>query len=210
MVWTHIYDLLAKLLSLAITAVILQLLPLYDLGTPVIALITIGISVSIYIVFFRTLGSYCYCRWKLGMPVTFNEAKILNNALSPNPFRNPGSKWLTLQEVKSMQTEDKYASALQLLQQWEEKKEKVKQEESEKQQNKTAGEKFFEILTVVIIISVFLTVFFEQPPATYVIQYYCKLFDTQEYSPILIGGIMVLVILLPLLLIKIIFFGKKK
>jgi hypothetical protein len=72
------------------------------------------------------------------------------------------------------------------------------------------ADKILQAVAVTIVVASFLTSLLELPPATFLIKYYCSIFDTDRYSPIVIGGIMVIVGLLPILLIKKIMAAKKK
>jgi hypothetical protein len=70
--------------------------------------------------------------------------------------------------------------------------------------------KILQIIAVLVVIYSFVASFFELPPATIFIKYYCTVFDTDRYSPILIGGILVILGLTPLIVIKQLMNAKKK
>jgi len=68
--------------------------------------------------------------------------------------------------------------------------------------NKTTSSKVIAGIALLITILSFVVSFFELPPATYLIKYYCQVFDTDRYPMILIGGILMLICLVPLLVLK--------
>lgn len=68
--------------------------------------------------------------------------------------------------------------------------------------NKTTSSKIFTVLFIVILIYSFIAGYFELPPATLLIRYYCQLFDTDKYPATLISLVFCLICLLPLVLVK--------
>lgn len=68
--------------------------------------------------------------------------------------------------------------------------------------NKATSSKIFTALFIVILIYSFIAGYFELPPATLLIRYYCQLFDTNKYPATLISLVLCLIWLLPLVLVK--------
>jgi len=202
MFWTHFYDLIVKFGILFLSIFAMTSFPFYDDYAILLILIALAISIVSYIYFFRTLGSYLYCRLTLMMPVDFNKAKKLNPALSPNPFSFSGLEWLPLQEVKHLESDMKFARSIELLDLWTKQRKLKRQEQIDKFKNNSTATKIYEISLGVICIGLLITSIFNVPPASYLINYYCELFDTNEYHPILIGFVMIIIFLLPILIIK--------
>lgn len=136
------------------------------------------------------------------MYLNFNQAKKLNPALSPNPFSFIGLEWLPLKEVNDLESDKKYGTSIELLDKWIQQKKLRRLEQKEKYKNSSATSKVFEISLGVLSIILFITSFLNIPPASIVINYYCELFNTNEYNPMLIGCIMIIPLLLPILIIK--------
>ncbi len=202
MFWTHFYDLIVKFGILFLSIFAMTSFPFYDDYAILLILTSLAISSISYIYFLRTLGSYLYCRFTLKMPVDFKQAEKLNAALSPNPFTLLGLEWLPLNEVKHSEADMKFERAIELLEIWTEQKKLKRQEQIDKFKNNSTATKIYEISLGLICVGLLLTSFFNVPPASYLISYYCELFDTNEYHPILIGCLMIIIFLLPILIIK--------
>jgi hypothetical protein len=52
------------------------------------------------------------------MNINYKKAKVLNPALSPNPFSLKGYTWLPLKEIKSLDNNVKYETAVRLMHNW--------------------------------------------------------------------------------------------
>lgn len=63
-------------------------------------------------------------------------------------------------------------------------------------------DKIFFYIAILVTTGSFFTTFFELPPATFLIELYCRIFDTDSYPVTLIGLILILIILIPLALLK--------
>lgn len=198
MIWTHIYDLIVKLGTLFLSIFALTLIPFFEEQGVLIVILSIIFSVIAYTIFLRTLGSYLYCRLTLKMPVTMKQAKTLNKGLAPIPFQFGDFSWLPLTEVKNID-DNKYDMALSLIDQWTMKRRERWQKIIEQS---TGFVKFIEILMAVIFIGMLATSHFNIPPASYIIELYCKIFDTNEYHPMLIGSLTSFIFIFPLILIK--------
>ena len=116
--WTHLYDLIAKLGTLFLSLFILTNIPFIMDNSVLVPVLAIIITVLAYILNLRTLSSLLYCKFTLGMNINFKEAKELNPALSPNPFSLNGYTWLPLKEIKSLDNNVKYETALRLMHNW--------------------------------------------------------------------------------------------
>ena len=120
--WTHLYDLIAKLGTLFLSLFVLTNIPFISDNSVLVPILAITITAVAYIFYLRTLASLLYCKFTLGMNINFKEAKELNPALSPNPFSLKGYNWLPLKEIKSIDKNVKYETALRLMQNWQKNK----------------------------------------------------------------------------------------
>ncbi len=202
MFWTHIYDSILKAGFWALIVVVWLNVPFLEDSVLLGFLFSTIITFIAYIFFLRTFGSYLYCRFTLKMNISFREAEALNEALCPNPFRFFDMKWLPLKEVKSMEEDKKYQAALNLLETWSEERKQKRQSQKDTFNNSPVFIKALDVLTVVACIVFLTTSIFNVPPASYVINWYCALFDTNEYHPVLIGMLMTLVVVIPVFFYK--------
>lgn len=116
--WTHLYDLIAKLGTLFLALFILTNIQFISDNCILVPVLAITITVIAYIFYLRTLSSLLYCKFTLGMNVNYKKAKVLNPALSPNPFSLNGYTWLPLKEIKHLDNNIKYETALGLMYSW--------------------------------------------------------------------------------------------
>jgi hypothetical protein len=202
MFWTHIYDSILKAGFWLILMLTLLSIPYFEESMMLVLLISTVISIVAYVLFLRTFGSYLYCRFTLKMKVTFQEAKALNEALSPATLRYFDMKWLPLKEVKPLHESKKYAVALKMLNDWTEQRKQKRKEQKDTFKDSPLFIKLLDVLTVVSCVGFLVTSIFNLPPASYVINLYCGLFDTNKYDPMLIGMLMTLVVVLPVLFYK--------
>jgi|SRR3954462_143521 hypothetical protein len=199
MIWTHFYDLIIKLFLLFVSILIVINIPFIDQQPILILFFILFISISSYILYLRTFSSFLYCRFTLKMNISMEEARKLNPALSPAPFSIGGLKWLPLKEVKTLPTDKKYEAALSLLENWLKNKDvqkKVLQVET------STTIKILEYSVLVVFLYLLLASHFDLPPSHYFIMLYCKIFNTNEYSPMLITMLLTLVYCMPVLFIK--------
>lgn len=116
MIWTHIYDLLLKLLTLFACIVLLIQVPnLEDHGVMLLLIVLLTWFVAYHFAV-RTLATYLYCRLTLRMDIHLKQAKQLNNAFSPSLPRS--MKWLPMKELRHLDSPDKFSIALKMYQHW--------------------------------------------------------------------------------------------
>lgn len=199
MFWTHVYDLLIKFSVLSLSIIFLISIPFFENKGILVGLLSLVISILSYILFLRTTGSYLYCRLALKMGIIFNQAKNLNAAIAPSPSQFSNFNWLPLTEVKYLEEDKKYETALSLLNNWELEKATHKSKEIEKFNNNSLAIKILDIISIIIVFASFFTTVFQLPPATFLIKFYCNFFNTEKYSVTLISVIMIIIVLLPLL-----------
>jgi hypothetical protein len=124
------------------------------------------------------------------MSVDLGQAKQLNDAFSPIfPLK---MEWLPMDELKNIDNKDKFQIALDTYKDWDE---QHKQNRKQQFQDFKNAEQRTKILTVILYILVgyfMISGFMNLPPASYLTLAYCKLFDTEEYFPLLNGLILVL------------------
>ncbi len=111
--WTHIFDLLAKLISLFLAIALIIVVAGAIEGHPeIVPYATVPLLFLLYFGVFRTLSSLLYCSIILKMPIRFSQARELNRALSPLA----SMRWLTLKEVLAYPPEQRYRRALGIVQ----------------------------------------------------------------------------------------------
>ncbi len=195
MIWTHIYDLILKLVTLLLSIIIMIQFPFsqnYAVISIIIGVILFFVS---YHYFIRTLATYLYCKMTLRMNVNFSEAKQLNNAFSP--LFSLHMQWLPMTEIKSLNDSKKYDAALDIYKRWDEEK---KKERAQHMQDFKSSGKWTKILTITMycfVVYFVVATFMNLPPADFVTEVYCRIFSTDNYYPILTG----LVLVLPTILI---------
>lgn len=198
MIWTHIYDLIVKFGILFLSIFALNLIPFFEGHGGIVVILSIILSIATYILFLRTLGSYLYSRFTLKMKITIGQAKSLNSGLAPIPFQFGDFKWLPLTEIKHIDN-NKYELALSLITQWN----MERREKWQKTKERSTGlVKYIEFLIVAIYLGMLAISHFNIPPASYLIDFYCNIFNTNKYSPMLIGSLASLIFILPLSIIK--------
>ena len=62
--------------------------------------------------------------------------------------------------------------------------------------------KMLEYSILLVFISLLLTSHFDLPPSSYFVSIYCNVFNTNEYPPMLIAGILTLIYAIPIYFIK--------
>jgi hypothetical protein len=199
---THIYDGLFKLISLILsTAILFSCSKYLDLIENHYLHITVFVGV-LFILFtllfygcFRTLSSYLYANRTLKMNITYTQAKTLNNAFSPFILTN--MQWLPMLDLKNNTTDVKYNIALQLVAHWQTEKKHQRLLEKKEFKDYNLAQKTIQILRNIAIVGAAITGFFNLPPASYISNMFCTIFNTNSYVPIL----NIFILLIPILLI---------
>lgn len=201
MVWSHFYDLVAKLASLVLSILIICKISFLE-NNPISLIVTIiAFFLFLYIFCFRTLGSWLYCNINLKMKVSMSQAKDLNYALSIlNPLRK---EWLSLKEVKSLPVEERFNTAKQLTNEFLAREKRDKKKDFENFKSYSPIHKAGLILFGMLVIGLLIVSELNLPPASYLTELYTNFFETDCYYPMLNWIILVL----PLLVI---FGGLKK
>jgi uncharacterized protein YqhQ len=128
------------------------------------------------------------------MELNYLQAKELNKALSP--IFSLGNKWLPLLEIKEIESDYKYETALKIIENW---KQEQKTEQQQIKQNFKEASLKTKVLTVTmygLVLYVFVAVFMHWYPMNLLNDFYMKLFNTNEYYPMLNGMITALPIIL--------------
>lgn len=191
---THIFDILFKLISITISIFGIMILIQYYNDALAAFIISFVFSILLYVIIFRTIASLLYARFYLKMELNYFQAKELNKALSP--IFTLGNKWLPLTEIKEIEADYKYETALKLIENW--KMEQKTEQQKIKQNFKEASLKT-KVLTVImygIVLYVFVAVFMHWYPMNLLNDFYMDLFNTNEYYPMLNGMITALPIIL--------------
>ncbi len=194
MFFTHIFDIIFKLISIIIS--IFGILILIEFYNDALAafIISFVFSILLYGLIFRTIASLLYARFYLKMELNYLQAKKLNIALSP--LFSLGNKWLPLLEIKEIEADYKYETALKIIENW--KLEQKKEQQQIKQNFNDASIKT-KILTIImygLVLYVFTAVFMHWYPMNLLNDFYMDLFNTNEYYPMLNGMITALPIIL--------------
>lgn len=190
MIWTHIYDLLLKLATIFLSIVVLIQIPWLEENPIVLALLGVLLFFVVYNYFVRTLATYLYCKFTLKMNVDLTQAKELNDAFSPL-FTSP-LKWLPMKELKNADDAVKYQVAIDTYNKWREERKRLKTQQI--QNFKNAGQRT-KTLTIVMygLVGYFMIAgFMNWPPANYIAEAYCRLFETENYFPIFNCAILIL------------------
>lgn len=191
---THIFDILFKLISITISIFGIMILIQYYNDALAAFIISFVFSILLYVIIFRTIASLLYARFYLKMELNYFQAKELNKALSP--IFTLGNKWLPLTEIKEIEADYKYETALKLIENW--KMEQKTEQQKIKQNFKEASLKT-KVLTFImygIVLYVFVAVFMHWYPMNLLNDFYMDLFNTNEYYPMLNGMITALPIIL--------------
>ncbi len=196
MIWTHFYDLILKLGILFLSIFIFIQIPFIEERGVLLFVLVLLISVGSYILFLRTLGSWLYSRLTLKMKVNFQQAKSLNAALAPINQIGYYSKWLPLKEVQNFPSDQKYLAAQQMIQNWQQEN---KREAEQKNLSKPSIKKLEIVAAILVILSIVLS-YLQLLPASYLIELYLYVFQTDRYPPVLIGIILIFLFFIPYIL----------
>jgi hypothetical protein len=192
MIWTHTYDLILKLLTLFLSIFCLTQIPYLE-NNEVSIVIGIILFFVVYNLYVRTLATYLYCKFTLKMNVDIIQAKKINGAFSP--IFN--IKWLPMRELRELdETNNKYETALSTYEKWEEEKKQNRNIQWEKFKNDKLKNKILKIIMYILLGYFMIAAFLNLPPANLLTLTFCRLFDTNEYYPILNLLILVLPIIL--------------
>lgn len=199
MFWTHLYDLLLKIVTVLFIILAFSFFPSMIDNFFITFIIGILLFFVIYNFVLRTIATFLYCKFTLKMDLTYAQAKHLNNAFSP--IFPPNVKWLPMEELKQLESINKYEIALETLKKWEiEKRENNKREIQDFKQssNKT---KFLTVLMYVIIIYFGFASHLNLPPSNFLTAIFCKVFNTEKFYPII--NLLILAYITNLIFIKI-------
>ncbi len=191
---THIFDIIFKLISLLIGILSILILMNHNDNAPYTFIFSIIFSIILYLGIFRTIASLLYARFYLKMELNFFQAKELNKALSP--IFTLGNKWLPLTEIKEIEADYKYETALKIIENW---KQKQKSEQQKIKQNFNEASLKTKVLSIImygLVLYVFVAVFMQWYPMNLLNEFYMNLFNTNEYYPMLNGMITALPIIL--------------
>lgn len=200
MVWTHGYDLLVKLVVLALTGFLLYLGVniLEDNGvttygpvfSPLLMLSIIGVFIGLYWYIFRTLSSYLYARFTLGMDISYSQAKQFNRAFTG---LIPFGKWLPMTEVLYYPPEERYEKGIAILRQYETGADELKRIIKESTDRKPVSKKVYEVVAFVVVVGGLAVSMMNVPPASYITLAFMKLTDGNSYYPLLNFGILMII-----------------
>lgn len=183
MMWTHLYDLVLKLVTMFLVIMLIVQVPVVGSNAFVGILLVIILFFVSYYLLIRTLATYLYCKLTLKMNLSFKQAKKLNDAISP--VFSLDMQWLPMTEIKALDDNIKYEVALNTYAIWKEEKQKKMQQrlldfKAAGQQSKTLT-----VVQYVLVAYIAIASFMNLPPANYLTIAFCKLFDTDKYYPIL-------------------------
>lgn len=116
LLYTHIYDLILKLITLFGLIVLLAECSFFNERVVLLLSVFVVLFLTLYYFLIRTVGSWLYCRINLKMKLSLLQAAKLNAALSPI-----AGTWLPMLEIKNIKQEDKYNFALHLYENWKQK-----------------------------------------------------------------------------------------
>lgn len=200
MLRTHLIDGLIKLGLMFALIFLVANIPFFDGRGYLLLFTVITAFFLLYFYIFRTLGSYLYAMWVLKMQVTWEQAKTLNEGLAP--FKNHFMTWLPLKEVKNLDDDIKYTTAIQLIEKWKLENKNKKREAFESLKKGSTLTKTLKYFYLGYIVVSLLTSILNLPPASYIIEWYCNFFEDENYYPMFIWAIMVLPVAFPVLILK--------
>lgn len=183
MFWTHIYDLIFKLITLIGTIVIMDKLTSIENNPKILIILSIIIAFILYKYIIRTLATYLYCKLTLKMNLNLSQAKQLNDAFSPVISRD--LKWFPMTELRNMDSDNKFQIALNHYNQY---RETLKQDKVQQIKDFNNAEQKTKILTVLkygLYAYFAVAVVFNLPPSNFITQLFCVVFNTENYYPIL-------------------------
>jgi len=201
MAWTHPYNLLAKFVSLLLPIFILIGIPYFEDSGIAICIISLITGILLYVYLFRTLGNYLYCRFTLKMKISLAQTKTLNDAFAPIPFAI-GSKWLPLDILSDMRIdgEEKYAIALEQMKAWKAVTKKERIQATKDFKNSSVRNKATAYVLGGFLILSLISSFFNFPPASFFIKFYCDVFEEDHYPVMLMG-------MLPFVVLVLVYYG---
>ncbi|MFY8019758.1 MAG: hypothetical protein ACOVP1_01120 [Bacteroidia bacterium] len=128
------------------------------------------------------------------MELNYLQAKELNEALSP--IFNLRNKWLPLLEIKEIEADYKYETALKIIENWKQEQKTEQQQIKQNFQEASLKTKILSIIMYALVLYVFVAVFMHWYPMNLVNDFYMNFFNTNEYYPMLNGMITALPIIL--------------
>ena len=180
--WTHLFNLLVKAVCFVAVITLLLLLPSLDDSEGLLFFAVFAACFALlYYGFFRRLGDYLYCTLYLKMDVTWQEVGLLKDGLSPVI----STKWLPMREVQKVPREQRFERALELLRQWNTHVTIKTEEKVEEFKDLSFLGKTLNALLILLVLGAIATSFLNIPPASYITEFYCNLFDTNSYYPML-------------------------
>lgn len=182
MVWTHIYDLVFKLLGLLISiAIVLQVPYLADSG--MVAILAVAFLFLLgYNYLLRTLATYCYCRFTLKMDISLLQAKPLNKAFTPAfPSR---LEWLPMKALKDVDSDLKYQIALDTCNRWQEDRKVARSQSLDDFKSAKLRTKVLTVIAYILVFYFFFAGLMDLPPADTITRFYCRLLGTDRYYPL--------------------------
>lgn len=191
-IWTHIYDLLGKLLTLVLIILLALAFPAIADNTLVFFTLAAVLYFLSYHYGIRTLATWCYCTFSLKMKLSMQQAATLNNAFTPT-FGNP-LKWLPQRELRDMEGVDKYALALSNFTIWEAEQKAERQKHLQQFKSASKLSKTTTILQLIVLAYLFIASILNWPPADVFTDIFCWLFDTTSYYPMLNFAILALAV----------------
>ncbi len=194
MFFTHIFDIIFKLISIIISIFGIMVLIEYYNDALAAFIISFVFSILLYVIIFRTIASLLYARFYLKMELNYFQAKELNKALSP--IFTLGNKWLPLTEIKEIEADYKYETALKIIENWKQEQKTEKQKIKQNFKEASLKTKVLTVIMYAIVLYVFVAVFMHWYPMNLLNDFYMDLFNTNEYYPMLNGMITALPIIL--------------
>ena len=185
MFWTHLYDLIFKLISFAMVLAVVLSISFFEEKNIAVALIIAVLYFLVYNYVFRTFASYLYCRLTLKMNVTLNQAKQLNNAFSPLFPIN--LQWLPMRELRNMDDAVKYQVALHLYNEWIEERRLYWINITQDFKNSSSGTKLLTFTMYGFVVYFMLAGILNWQPVLFLGRVYCIIFYSNTYPPFLIG-----------------------
>ena len=186
--WTHIYDLLMKVISLIATAaIVICIVQSLHLTRHVVGLIAASsvlvIGIPLYLFIFRTIGSLLYCRISLRAKFSFSEARQFDSVLAPMIPQ----LWCPLTEVREVAEQEKFAEALRRAEFWKQERVQFKLDRAVRLGEQTGTFRLVRGVLMALTFIGFAMGFFVIPPFDKLADFQASFGDDHKYSPMLNG-----------------------
>lgn len=190
--WTHIYDLIIKLITILICMILmLDYFPLLQDNKTISIIIAVGLYFLSYHFIVRTLATFLYCKFSLGMPISIQQAQNFNNIFTPT--LSTELTWMPMTEIKLLPKSERYQTALKINLEWKAQKTQTKIQNQQDFKDASIKTKSLTIIMYIVMVYFALSAFLNIFPANKITDFFCSIFQTESYFP----ALNIIILLLP-------------